>query len=103
MTEQPSRIKHYRTDDWKDGVDVGLRHTHTTRDVYWDRIGNSYVAVASNFGEFLVDGVRVNILSINGMGEVRWAVTADTTDVRDKAAARHFDAVELSPYAERHG
>lgn len=38
---------------------------------------NSYVVVASDHGIFLLpDGERVDIVSINGLGEVRWPVMA---------------------------
>ena len=85
------------------GVDVRLRHSRTTREVYWDRIGNSYVAVRyPGKGRWVVDGLRAEIVSINGAGEVRWVVDPQASDVRDKAAARHFDALPYddSPYLE---
>ncbi len=99
---RPTRIHHFRAGGWKNGVAIGLTHSRTTREVYWDRVGNSYVAVHSEDGQWLVDQKRVSICSIHGNGEVRWVVLPDGGCDRDKAAARHFDAVtpQDSPYTE---
>tara|TARA_Y100000310_G_C20149427_1_gene563997 strand:- start:248 stop:508 length:261 start_codon:yes stop_codon:yes gene_type:complete len=47
------------------GVDVKLDHMRDTSSVVWSS-GNSYVAVKGKNG--------IAVYSINGLGEIRWAV-----------------------------
>lgn len=69
-------------------VDVALHDTQTTERVFWSPKwedkgrgtsggANSFVLVRSDRGEFEVDGERVSLVCINGIGEVRWRVTAN--------------------------
>lgn len=55
------------------GVNCKLTSASPSPDVAWVR-GNSFVLVASPKGPFLHKGQRVDLVSINGMGEVRWPV-----------------------------
>lgn len=98
-------------------VDCSLWHTDTTPDVFWSERKNSYVlAEAMNpeeWGEdwlkhscWLIDGKWVQLLSINGGGEVRWDASRRRVEdsIKDEgeswfprcedfellAAARHF-------------
>lgn len=74
------------------GVDVKLNTMETTTDVFWIR-GNSYVLVAEDRGHFKTkDGTRVAIVSVNGIGEVRWVFWESS--VRD--ALRHQAAGTLN-------
>jgi hypothetical protein len=56
------------------GVNVKLTVMETSKDIVWVR-GNSFVLVDSpEQGSFLLDGQRVELVSINGIGEIRWKV-----------------------------
>jgi hypothetical protein len=57
------------------GVNVKLtRMDPYDKDVAWVK-GNSFVLVNSpERGQFLIDGQRVALVSINGLGEIRWDV-----------------------------
>lgn len=56
------------------GVNIKLTSMETNKDVVWVR-GNSFVLVDDpKRGDFLLNGQRVALLSINGMGEIRWPV-----------------------------
>ena len=83
-------------------VDIGLTNAQTTRDVFWSVGGNSYV-----LAENALDSQQPLLVSINGMGEVRWVVSPQqiaraveqertgtlrpyTDSAEYVAAARHF-------------
>lgn len=54
-------------------VDVLLSSMRSTEDIFWSRRSNSYVLVEG--GDFhLTDGRTAQLLSVNGIGEVRWPV-----------------------------
>jgi len=56
------------------GVNIKLTSMETNKDVIWVR-GNSFILVDDpKRGDFLLGGQRVALLSINGMGEIRWPV-----------------------------
>lgn len=41
--------------------------------VYWDEKGNSYILVKDPVGDYRTpEGEQVSMVSINGIGEVRW-------------------------------
>ena len=75
------------------GVDVGLTSMRTTPDIFWSDRGNSFVTVRPEpdmRGEWIQpDGSRVDLLSINGMGEVRWQVFTWGADLGE-GAVEHF-------------
>jgi hypothetical protein len=55
------------------GVDVKLHSKTVPSDVYWDAVANSYVLVEDKEGLWATqDGKRVSIVSVNGIGEIRW-------------------------------
>lgn len=76
-----AKIFNYR----QGGVDIALRTMRTSEDVFWTERANSYVLVESrdegrhSMPKWTHNGMRVDCLSINGIGEVRWALTP--TDV----------------------
>lgn len=55
------------------GVNVKLTNANYSPDVAWVR-GNSFVLVANPKGRFLHGSQRVDLVSINGIGEIRWPV-----------------------------
>lgn len=57
------------------GVAIGLDNfgDHNGR-VWWSDRHNSYVMVPDEKGNFLFKGKKVQLLSINGIGEIRWNV-----------------------------
>lgn len=59
--------------------------------------GNSFVVVASDTGDWRTrDGERVALLSVNGIGEIRWSVSAQQYDHRNaEGSIEHF---ELEPW-----
>jgi hypothetical protein len=67
------------------GVDIRLSNSRTTNQVFWSQRGNSYVIVADDDGPHVKDGQRVALLSINGMGQIRWRVS----DTEIHSARRH--------------
>lgn len=71
------------------GVNIKLTSASTSKDVVWVR-GNSFVLVDDPEGDFLLGEQRVNLVSVNGIGEIRW-------DVREhdiKQAERYEDSGE---------
>lgn len=109
-------------------VDCTLRNMDTTRDIFWSLRKNSYVLAeikkdsmwanrpahddtADRYFWRGPDGGHVQLLSINGAGEVRWDVTKDRIEAdaqrenepwwndgldgaEQLAAARHFGLIE---------
>lgn len=93
-------------------VDVLLTSMRTNEDVFWSKRGNSYVLVVGPMESLhMPDGTPVQLLSVNGIGEVRWPVwlsriedalkyekegrldpTWDSAEQLE--AARHFGIVE---------
>jgi hypothetical protein len=77
------------------GVNVKLTSMQTSKDVVWVR-GNSFVLVDSpTRGPFTlgVNGQRVALVSINGLGEIRWDVRAyDIVNALQYAAEGKLDA-----------
>ena len=77
----------------KHGVDVRLQSfTSPGPDtVYWSERTNSYVCVADTHGPWVTsDGKPCALLSINGIGEIRWSVPAKPFDEEQIAAVKHF-------------
>lgn len=64
------------------GVLRQLPRMETTPAVFWSERGNSYVAVKADGG--------VRLYSINGIGEIRWAVEDWNKDEESNAARRYF-------------
>jgi len=57
------------------GVNIGLLTDRNTPKVWWSKDYNSYVVALDGRGEWMMEnGTRVNLLSINGIGEIRWGV-----------------------------
>ena len=69
------------------GVNVKLTEMRTTKDVVWVR-GNSFVVVENKErGPFVLpNGDRVDLVSVNGIGEVRWPVWSRAASSRFPAA-----------------
>ena len=73
-------------------VDCQLREIRTTPDVWWSPSANSYVLAEVRNKEtwantpatdryfWVIDGKLVQLVSINGGGEVRWDVTKDRVE-----------------------
>ena len=83
------------------GVDYSIPAMGTNSAVFWsvktDKTngGNSYVLVENPEGTWVVEGVRCDIVSINGIGEVRWNVMRYEKPglTSDGQALVHFNAV----------
>lgn len=60
------------------GMNIQLPHMRTTEQVFWSANGNSYVT----------DGVRV--ISVNGLGEIRWSVEEWNRDSDSNSARAYF-------------
>jgi len=74
------------------GVYIRIRDKRE-RGVFWHD-GSSYVLVADpEHGPWMLDDRRVALLSINGMGEIRWDVAPSFPDKGGRAAADHFGLV----------
>lgn len=88
------------------GVDVALRsYTDPGNDtVFWSKQRyhddgspaggfNSFVCVADEKGEWLTeDGQKVALLSINGIGEIRWRISTAAYDLRNaEGSIEHFN------------
>lgn len=66
-------------------ADVELHSMTTTKDVFWSprwasegggRGGcNSYILMESPYGEFIHLGIQCSLVSVNGIGEIRWSVS----------------------------
>jgi hypothetical protein len=56
------------------GVTTQLTTTRNTPGVFWSRRHNSFVIVRDEQGPWRLGTERVALLSINGIGQVRWAV-----------------------------
>lgn len=73
------------------GVDVKLASRNDPADVYWSEGYNSFVLVHPHIEDsgnwFTPDGQRCDLVSINGIGEIRWVVTGHS---RDEGAIEHF-------------
>ena len=74
------------------GVSIGLKHSENTDQVFWVN-GNSYVIVRSDKGEWSTRAgcVTCCLLSINGIGEIRWAVSPRYPEKGEMQAAVYFD------------
>jgi len=91
------------------GVDVKLNHQRNTPLIFWSPINySSYVLVdhysAPNvYGDFWEHPVYgdVDIISINGMGEIRWAIEPSVRDPRgdERAALAYFGFLGGDPCA----
>lgn len=79
------------------GVDVELRTETDPPGVYWTREA-SYVLVADPLGGWNCGGRRVSLLSINGLGEIRWGVRPGTG--REENVVKHFG---LTPWTGAQG
>lgn len=73
-------------------VDITLNSQDNTRQVYWSRQFNSYVVNDNPMGLWSApDGTPCDLLSINGHGEIRWAVTSPNGGTAgDVDAAQYF-------------
>lgn len=90
---------------WKDHlVNIKLTEVRTTEKVFWSERSNSYVLAepegrADGWGSEQVwltpDGRKCWLLSINGIGEVRWSVLSSGRiwDDEQKAAIKHFKLI----------
>lgn len=77
------------------GVAIALHHSQNTEQVCWVN-GNSYVVVRRNDCRHywvMADGACVDLLSINGIGEVRWDVNPRFANAEEKQAADYFGLV----------
>lgn len=92
------------------GVDVALvSMTNPGPDVvFWSKRANSYVLVEGNGaapgmrdgsdGRWLLGGTRVHLVSINGIGEIRWEVEPGMlvgAGEEAEAAVKHFGLTEV--------
>lgn len=64
------------------GIDRKLPVMRTTPAVFWSERGNSYVVVYKE-GNY-------RIISINGIGEIRWTVEEWNRDAESVAAIQYF-------------
>jgi hypothetical protein len=74
-------------------VALTLQHTRDTEQVYWSKPHcNSYVVNDNPTGYWNApDGTPCDLLSINGHGEIRWAVTGERGGTAgDTDAAAYF-------------
>lgn len=90
-------------------VDIRLQHSRNTETTFWSPQYNSYVLREVKEEDInpgylnpgaiwkLPDGRRVFLLSINGIGEVRWSVPHSGSADGDLDAARYFN---LTPVTE---
>lgn len=59
----------------KNRVNVMLDRAVTNDWVFWSPRHNSYVCVEHDIGDYVTpEGVRVDLASVNGIGEIRWWV-----------------------------
>lgn len=65
------------------GVNRQLRSMQSNAGVWWSPKGNSYVACKRDDGTFAV-------VSINGIGEIRWTVEPWNRDAESLAAVAYF-------------
>ena len=83
------------------GVDIKLQHPYNTKNVFWSRQGNSYVMVEADAPSDRTfrtpDGRHVKLLSINGIGEIRWA--AEPADLR-YIGGLHKETEDATEYFE---
>jgi hypothetical protein len=69
------------------GVNCKITHMDTgDKDIAWVR-GNSFVIVNNDKGAFLMGQTPVDLVSINGIGEIRWRVWE-----RDITSAQEYEA-----------
>lgn len=75
------------------GVNCKLTSMQTNKDVFWHR-GNSFVVVDDpQRGGFLLGSQRVSLVSINGIGEIRWPVwSREVVQALQYAAEGKLDA-----------
>jgi len=77
-------------------ADIKVHVVFSNSQVYWSGTGNSYVVVQDAKGPWvyaLEPGLsqRVRLLSINGIGEVRWGVSSEQGSTSgDRDAAEYF-------------
>jgi len=64
------------------GVQIALRHMRNDAKVFWSEQSNSYVVVD--------DGDQLTLLSINGIGEIRWRVLDTDRNAESNAAREYF-------------
>lgn len=66
---------------FKTASDVRLHSMTSTNFVWWSHRCNSYVLCeGSERSHFTLDGRKVNLYSVNGIGEVRWDVMAHSIE-----------------------
>lgn len=94
------------------GVDVKLHNMHLTPDICWFK-GNSYVRVAVPFDaddyekQYMVhtnkQGEQYLIVSVNGIGEIRWPVNNhyDLEREENKIVADYFHNLGVLPHERR--
>lgn len=81
-------------------VDVTLREIRTTPDIFWSERCNSYVLTEpGTHPRFkLPDGTPVRLVSINGIGEIRWDVERwGLGPDQDGPAVEHFKLTLIDP------
>ena len=80
-------------------VDVLLHDMATTESIYWSDRKNSYVLTEPMDGEdqlTLPDGQAVRLVSVNGIGEVRWeAMSYQLSGILERAPTPGSDAHEV--------
>ena len=82
------------------GVDIRLQSTMVPPGVYWayDQNFSSTVAVADPEGKLVTkDGRRVQLISINGIGETRWHVDESTARESWPKLLEFFELREVGP------
>lgn len=76
------------------GVDIRIYNRFDPPDVFWSERGNSYVMVEPRDPEralfFHPEHGPVNLVSINGLGEIRWDVLPWEVDKPEQKAAMEF-------------
>ena len=80
------------------GVDIRLQSTMVPPGVYWDMSENmsSTVAVADPEGVLVTKGgTRVSLVSVNGIGEIRWHVYPLSTPERWTRLLEFFELEEV--------
>ncbi len=78
------------------GVDIQLHSRYIPSDVFWGEKGNSYVVVTPRAPEQATlihpEHGSVNLVSINGLGEIRWNVQRfDARQSEGHAAMKFFN------------
>lgn len=69
------------------GVDIRLTSMRSNQFVFWSARGNSYVVVRDGA---VNEPEKFRILSINGIGEIRWTVEDWNRDAESEEARAYF-------------